>query len=116
MKFRTTANRTKIAFSVNRPLDLRAKNLIINLHKTCSKSSKMATTACKFSKMSGGARPQTDITKYRYSTNRTNSVGNSNSIFLLPFVIIWFKNCRSAASGSLNVLKLFVCKLGYFSW
>ena len=36
-------------------------------------------------------------------------VGNSNSIFLLPFVIIWFKNCRSAASGSLNVLKLFVC-------
>ena len=41
-------------------------------------------------------------------------VGNSNSIFLLPFVIIWFKNCRSAASGSLNVLKLFVCKLGYF--
>ena len=43
-------------------------------------------------------------------------VGNSNSIFLLPFVIIWFKNCRSAASGSLNVLKLFVCKLGYFSW
>ena len=44
------------------------------------------------------------------------SVGNSNSIFLLPFVIIWFKNCRSAANGSLNVLKLFVCKLGSFSW
>ena len=45
---------------------------------------------------------------------RGGDVGNSNSIFLLPFVIIWFKNCRSAASGSLNVLKLFVCKLGYF--
>ena len=29
------------------------------------------------------------------------SVGYSNSIFFLPFAIIWFKNCRSAASGSL---------------
>ena len=42
-------------------------------------------------------------------------VGNSNSIFLLPFVIIWFKNCHSTASGGFNVLKLFISKLGYFS-
>ena len=46
---------------------------------------------------------------------RGGDVENSNSIFLLPFVIIWFKNCHSTASGGFNVLKLFVCKLGYFS-